>query len=146
MLYAQETILFSSYIWYIDKGLVRGMWICNVHLINGLPLHIKRRRIFSGCVVLVSFLLKWWIVGGGSRKVIIYIRILSSCNYSKSYFYLDYSASLWLAVIVELSVCSTHLLCYLNYYPRQSMLFNGKCLAVGSLIGYHPQQVFLLVN
>ena len=35
---------------------------------------------------------------------------------------------------------------YLDYYQRQSMLLNGKCLIVGTLIGYHPQQVFLLVN
>ena len=35
---------------------------------------------------------------------------------------------------------------YLDYYQRQSMLLNGECLIVGTLIGYHPQQVFLLVN
>nr|CCA27623.1 AlNc14C608G12236 [Albugo laibachii Nc14] len=34
----------------------------------------------------------------------------------------------------------------LYYCQRQSMLLNRKCLVAGTLIGYHPQQVFLLVN
>ena len=29
---------------------------------------------------------------------------------------------------------------------KESMLLNGKCLVIGALIGYRPQQVFLLAK